>query len=190
MHITPDQFVLWRWGWLHIDETMVCTWIADAAAHPRFLARSREDSREPHLPRTRWQTALEVVVQAIRGQIHDICPQASDPICLLWELCSSSLRFPVCWKSCPAGTHPPDRFPLLRHSPSASVSLSRSSAFSARGSRVFQALPESDSLMLPFHLLSETSRNLALAVRLFGNMMSGAMLVGVLLAIAPLFFLS
>jgi len=43
-------------------------------------------------------------------------------------------------------------------------------------------------IMLPFHLLSETSRNLALAVRLFGNMMSGAMLVGVLLAIAPLFF--
>ena len=42
--------------------------------------------------------------------------------------------------------------------------------------------------MLPFHLLSETSRNLALAVRLFGNMMSGAMIAGMLLAIAPLFF--
>ena len=42
--------------------------------------------------------------------------------------------------------------------------------------------------MLPFHLLSETTRNLALAVRLFGNIMSGSMIVGVLLAIAPLFF--
>ena len=37
-------------------------------------------------------------------------------------------------------------------------------------------------------LLSETSRNLALAVRLFGNIMSGSMIVGILLAIAPFFF--
>ena len=49
-------------------------------------------------------------------------------------------------------------------------------------------LPEPTAIMLPFHLLSETSRNLALAVRLFGNMMSGAMIAGMLLAIAPFFF--
>ena len=42
-------------------------------------------------------------------------------------------------------------------------------------------------IMLPFHLMSETTRNLALAVRLFGNIMSGAMIVAVLLAITPLF---
>jgi F-type H+-transporting ATPase subunit a len=35
--------------------------------------------------------------------------------------------------------------------------------------------------------MSETTRNLALAVRLFGNIMSGTMIVGILLAIAPLF---
>ena len=43
-------------------------------------------------------------------------------------------------------------------------------------------------IMLPLHLLSETSRNLALAVRLFGNIMSGAMIAAMLLAIAPFFF--
>ena len=42
-------------------------------------------------------------------------------------------------------------------------------------------------IMLPLHLLSETSRNLALAVRLFGNIMSGSLIAGMLLAIAPLF---
>jgi F-type H+-transporting ATPase subunit a len=42
-------------------------------------------------------------------------------------------------------------------------------------------------LMLPFHVLSELSRNLALAVRLFGNIMSGSLIVGILLVIAPLF---
>jgi F-type H+-transporting ATPase subunit a len=43
-------------------------------------------------------------------------------------------------------------------------------------------------LLLPFLVISEMSRTLALAVRLFGNIMSGTMIVGILLAIAPFFF--
>jgi len=43
-------------------------------------------------------------------------------------------------------------------------------------------------LMLPFHLLSEISRTLALAVRLFGNIMSGTTIVAILLSVVPLFF--
>jgi F-type H+-transporting ATPase subunit a len=42
--------------------------------------------------------------------------------------------------------------------------------------------------MLPFNVISEVSRTLALAVRLFGNMMSGAMIVGVLVSITPFLF--
>jgi F-type H+-transporting ATPase subunit a len=43
-------------------------------------------------------------------------------------------------------------------------------------------------IMLPFNLISEASRTLALAVRLFGNMMSGAMIIGILLSITPFIF--
>jgi F-type H+-transporting ATPase subunit a len=43
-------------------------------------------------------------------------------------------------------------------------------------------------IMLPFNIISEISRTLALAVRLFGNMMSGAMIIGILLAITPFIF--
>jgi F-type H+-transporting ATPase subunit a len=42
--------------------------------------------------------------------------------------------------------------------------------------------------MLPFNIISELSRTLALAVRLFGNMMSGVMIVGILLTITPFLF--
>ena len=42
--------------------------------------------------------------------------------------------------------------------------------------------------MLPFNIMGEISRTLALAVRLFGNIMSGAMIGGILLSLAPLFF--
>ena len=42
--------------------------------------------------------------------------------------------------------------------------------------------------MLPFNIIGEISRTLALAVRLFGNMMSGAMIIAILLAITPFLF--
>jgi F-type H+-transporting ATPase subunit a len=42
--------------------------------------------------------------------------------------------------------------------------------------------------MLPFHIISEFSRTVALAVRLFGNMMSGEVIVAILLTITPLVF--
>jgi F-type H+-transporting ATPase subunit a len=41
--------------------------------------------------------------------------------------------------------------------------------------------------MLPFNIIGELSRTLALAVRLFGNIMSGTLIAGILLIIAPLF---
>jgi F-type H+-transporting ATPase subunit a len=46
---------------------------------------------------------------------------------------------------------------------------------------------EPSILMLPFHIIGEFSRTIALAVRLFGNMMSETMLIAILLSIAPLF---
>ncbi|MEO6685111.1 MAG: F0F1 ATP synthase subunit A, partial [Dyadobacter sp.] len=42
-------------------------------------------------------------------------------------------------------------------------------------------------IMLPFNIISEISRTLALAIRLFGNIMSGGMIVAILLSISPLF---
>ena len=42
--------------------------------------------------------------------------------------------------------------------------------------------------MLPFNIISEVSRTLALAVRLFGNIMSGGLIATVLISIVPFFF--
>src|SRR5665647_57767 len=43
-------------------------------------------------------------------------------------------------------------------------------------------------IMLPFNLISELSRTLALAIRLFGNIMSGGLIVAILLGISPFIF--
>jgi F-type H+-transporting ATPase subunit a len=42
--------------------------------------------------------------------------------------------------------------------------------------------------MLPFNIIGEISRTLALAVRLFGNIMSGTLIAAILLSLVPLFF--
>jgi F-type H+-transporting ATPase subunit a len=52
----------------------------------------------------------------------------------------------------------------------------------------FKSYAEPTVIMLPFNIISELSRTLALAVRLFGNMMSGVMIIGILLTITPFIF--
>jgi F-type H+-transporting ATPase subunit a len=47
---------------------------------------------------------------------------------------------------------------------------------------------EPTAIMLPFNIISDLSRTLALAVRLFGNMMSGEMIIGILLTVTPFIF--
>jgi F-type H+-transporting ATPase subunit a len=42
--------------------------------------------------------------------------------------------------------------------------------------------------MLPFNIIGEVSRTIALAIRLFGNIMSGNLIAAILLSLAPLFF--
>jgi F-type H+-transporting ATPase subunit a len=43
-------------------------------------------------------------------------------------------------------------------------------------------------LMLPFNLIGELSRTVALAVRLYGNIMSGTVVVGILISLTPFLF--
>jgi F-type H+-transporting ATPase subunit a len=42
-------------------------------------------------------------------------------------------------------------------------------------------------LMLPFNIIGEFSRTLTLAMRLYGNIMSGSMIVAILVSLVPLF---
>ena len=43
-------------------------------------------------------------------------------------------------------------------------------------------------VMLPFNIIGEFSKGISLAVRLYGNVMSGAVIAGILLSVAPFFF--
>jgi F-type H+-transporting ATPase subunit a len=140
-------------------------------------------------PRSRWQNALEVIIELMRGQVREICPEHGDtylPFCgtlFLFIALSNLLDIVPGW-----------------HAPTGSLSTTAALAicvgvavpvFGIQSQGViayFRHYLRPTIIMLPFHLMSETSRNIALAVRLFGNMMSASMIGAILLAIAPFFF--
>jgi F-type H+-transporting ATPase subunit a len=141
------------------------------------------------LKRSRWQNLLEIIVTAIEGQIEEVgLPHPEKYLGFLGTLFLFVALAAVC-------TVIPGYTP-----PTGSLSTTASLALC-----VFVAVPmfgieqqglggylktyvQPTVIMLPFNLISELSRTLALAVRLFGNMMSGAMIIAILLTITPYVF--
>jgi F-type H+-transporting ATPase subunit a len=141
------------------------------------------------LERSRWQNLLEIIVTGIEGQIHDVgLPDPGKYLGFLGTLFLFVAMASLC--TVVPGYSPP------------TGSLSTTTALALC---VFVAVPmfgiedqglggylnsytKPTIMMLPFNIISELSRTLALAVRLFGNMMSGAMIIAILLTITPFIF--
>jgi len=187
MRLSPDQIIFWQYGFLTLNATIVFTWclMLVLAGGSRLITRRLSTD----LNRSRWQNLLEIVVTGIEKQIEEV--GLSQPRKYLGFLGTLFLFVGVA----SLGTIIPGYEP-----PTASLSTTAALALC-----VFVAVPffgiEEQGLgsylksymkptfvMLPFNIISEVSRTLALAVRLFGNMMSGAMIVGILLTITPLIF--
>jgi len=187
MRLSPDQIIFWQYGFLTLNATIVFTWclMLVLAGGSRLITRRLSAD----LNRSRWQNLLEIVVTGIEKQIEEV--GLSQPRKYLGFLGTLFLFVGVA----SLGTIIPGYEP-----PTASLSTTAALALC-----VFVAVPffgiEEQGLgsylksymkptfvMLPFNIISEVSRTLALAVRLFGNMMSGAMIVGILLTITPLIF--
>jgi F-type H+-transporting ATPase subunit a len=187
MNLSSDQHIFWRHGFMDLNATVVTTWIIMAGL--AFAAKAVTRNLAVEGPITRWQGALEIVVTTLAGQIEQI--GLNEPRKYLPFL-GSLFLFVAISSLCTVlpGFDPP------------TGSLSTTAALAIC---VFLAVPwfgirqqglvsylksytEPTIIMLPFNLISELSRTLALAVRLFGNMMSGAMIIAILLTITPLFF--
>lgn len=187
MNLTTDTTVYWTWGPLVLNATLVFTWIVMALLVILAWGITRHLTASPQV--SIGQTVLEMVVDGINDQIQEISEQDPEPYLpfvgtLFTFIAVSNLLSVV------PGFQPP------------TGSLSTTAALAIC---VFVAVPlfgirrqgmgrylkqylQPTPLMLPFNIIGELSRTLALAVRLFGNVMSGTMIVGILLSIAPLFF--
>ena len=187
MRLSPDQMIFWQHGFLKLNGTIVFTWgiMLVLAVGSKLVTRHLSTGLE----RSRWQNLLEIVVTAITKQIEEA--GLRNPEKYLGFL-GTLFLFVAVASLCTVlpGYEPP------------TGSLSTTVALALC---VFVAVPlfgigdqglrgylksyaEPTVIMLPFNIISELSRTLALAVRLFGNMMSGAMILGILLTITPFIF--
>jgi len=187
MRLSPDEMILWQYGFVKLNATIVFTWglMLVLAVGSKLITRNLSID----LKRAHWQNLLEIVVTGIVKQIEDV--GLSEPRKYLGFL-GTLFLFVAAAALC---TVIPDYEP-----PTASLSTTVALALC-----VFVAVPfygieaqgvggylksyiEPTFIMLPFNIISEISRTLALAVRLFGNMMSGTMIIGILLSITPFLF--
>ncbi|AKB74399.1 Sodium-transporting ATPase subunit B [Methanosarcina lacustris Z-7289] len=187
MRLSPDELVFWQYGFIKLNATIVYTWglmLVMVIGSKIVTSKLSTD-----LKRSRWQNILEIIVLGILNQIEDVGlnrPQKYlgflGTLFLFIAISNLSIIFP--------GYEPP------------TGSLSTTAALALC---VFVAVPifgieeqglvsylksytEPTVIMLPFNIISEISRTMALAIRLFGNIMSGSMIVGILLTITPFIF--
>jgi F-type H+-transporting ATPase subunit a len=187
MRLSPDEIIFWQYGFFKLNATLVFTWglMLLLVVGSRLITRKLSTD----LQRSRWQNLLEIVVTGILKQIEEV--GLSQPRKYIGFLGTLFLFVAVA----SLGTIIPGYEP-----PTGSLSTTTALALC-----VFVAVPlfgieelglgkyfasyvEPTFIMLPFNIISEVSRTLALAVRLFGNMMSGAMIVAILLTITPFLF--
>jgi len=187
MQFNPDQIVYWQYGPFRLTATLVYTWLVMALLVLGSWLATR--GLQPTVRPGRWQNFLEALVVVIRGQIAEVTHQDSDRH--LWFVGTLFLFIALANLLVPLpGYHPP------------TASLSTTTALALC---VFVAVPwfgirevglknylgqylQPHPLMLPFNVIGEFSRTLALAVRLYGNLMSGAVIGAVLITLVPFFF--
>jgi len=185
--ISPDANVFLEWKFVVINATLVWTWLVMALMVLGSWLITRKLSSGPEI--SRFQNLLEVIVDYTRSQIGEIArrqPERFLPFIgsLFLFIAVSNLLGII------PGFEPP------------TGSLSTTTGLAIC---VFAAVPlfgmtsrglgpylkqylKPSPFMLPFNVIGELSRTLALAVRLFGNVMSGAKIVAILLAITPIIF--
>jgi F-type H+-transporting ATPase subunit a len=187
MHLSPDQLVLWRYGFINLNATIVTTWGLMLVLSLSAMLITRRLQTE--LTISRWQCGLEIVVTTIVNQIEEAgLHQAEKYIGFLGTL------FLFIAMAALATIIPGYESPTGSLSTTAALAICVFVAvpffgITEQGLRGYlDSYLKPTVIMLPFNIISELSRTLALAVRLFGNMMSGTMILAILLTIAPLIF--
>ncbi len=187
MNLSPDQTIFWQHGFFTLNLTIVTTWAVMLLLVLVSVLITRKLKSDNSI--SRWQCILEMLVTGINSQIKEIgLKKPEDYIGFIGTLFLFIVTSNICiifpWYEPPTG------------------SLSTTVALALC---VFMAVPffgiaktgiggylksyiKPTFIMLPFNLISEITRTMALAVRLFGNIMSGGMIVAILLSITPFLF--
>lgn len=187
MRISPDEMIFWEYGFINVNLTIVTTWalMLLLVVGAWLITRNLKSD----IKTTRWQGILEMLIIMIRDQIREVGLNKPEKYMgfigtLFLFIVVANLLTIVPWYE----------------PPTASLSTTAALAIcvfiavpvfgiSENGIRGYlRSYLQPNFIMLPFNIISELSRTLALAIRLFGNIMSGGLIISVLLSIVPFFF--
>lgn len=187
MKLSSDETIYWQNGIFVLNSTIVWTWVIIfmlVVTSKIITSKLKSD-----INISRWQGILEIIVTGINKQIKAVGIQNPEKyigfLGTLFLYIATSNLFIL--------------FPFYTP-PTSSLSTTIALALCVFIAIPFYGILENGVLnylksyvqpifiMLPFKIISEVSRTLALAVRLFGNIMSGGIIIGILLSIIPFFF--
>ena len=187
MHLSPDELILWQHGFFKINVTIATTWalMGVMVVSARLVTRNLE--HKVHI--SHWQSLLEIIVVTIRKQIEEVgLPHPEKYLGFLGTLFLFIALSNLC--TIFPGYEPPTG----SFSTTTALALCVFIAVPLFGiaesglGAYLRSYTKPTIIMLPFNIISELSRTLALAIRLFGNMMSGTMILAILLTITPFIF--
>lgn len=187
MNLSPDHLVYWQSGFFKLNATILNTWALMLLMIIGAFLITRRLSTGVNI--SRWQSVLEIIVLGIKRQLIEV--GLHNPEKYIGFIGTLFLFISVA--------------SLCTVIPGYIIPTSSLSTTTALAVCVFISVPffgimengvkaymksymEPTFIMLPFNIISEFTRTLALAVRLFGNMMSGEITVAILLTITPFIF--
>ncbi|MBO1265556.1 F0F1 ATP synthase subunit A [Proteiniclasticum sp. SCR006] len=187
MNIDPSEIVYFEWGFVRITATLVFAWITTAVIVTGAYFLTRNLSSDAKI--SRKQNAVEALFTMIHGQINEISQGSSGRILPFAGTLFLFILASVLLSLIPGFL-----------SPSGSLNTTIALALC-----VFFAVPfygissqglkgylkdylKPTWIMLPFNIISEISRAVSMAIRLYGNVMSSSIIVGILVTIVPLLF--
>jgi F-type H+-transporting ATPase subunit a len=187
MHLSSDQIIFWHWGFINLNATIVFTWGLMLVMTVGSILITRNLAID--LQRSRWQNLLEMLVTAIEQQIREVgMPEPRQYLGFLGTMflfiAIANLCTVIPGYDAPTGSLSTTTALAL----CVFIAVPLFGIFEQGIGGYLKSYIEPTIIMLPFNIISEFSRTLALAIRLFGNMMSGAMIVGILLTITPFLF--
>lgn len=174
---------VFTFGPARVTDTVMNTWVVMAAIMLAAYVATRRLALRP----TRLQGLLEAVYTAIDGTVREILPVENRfvvPVLgTLWLFIGAANL---------AGLVPGLKTPTADLNTALALALvsyamTHVVGLAARGLRGHLShYAEPTWLLLPFNLIAEATRTVALAIRLFGNMLSGEMVAVIILGIAGL----
>jgi len=170
-------------GPVDITDTVLVTWLVMALITLVCYLATRRLALSP----SRMQEVLEALYEAVQKNVKDVVP--IDPSMVipvlgtLWVLIGFSNLIGLL----PGLTTPTADLNVTFAFAVVAYSTGHVFGIKARGFRGYLShYTEPTWILLPFHVIAEITRTVALAIRLFGNMLSGEMVALILLGIAGL----